>query len=280
MQGSNQDPTTDGPHLEQVDGTLPDSSSPLADAGGDYRTGDSRTDGAIVDAPQDVVLPTIVWSADHETGDIGQWLVGGEFAQNNGSYQVVDSRAHTGTYSVSLSIDTDGPGGWYEAVLRRTDGLPAAAYYSAWVFIPSPFEPSPWCDVFVWQSVNASDYDPMFALGADIVEPGGLQLVLRYRPGGAEYVLHTQPRDELISLPRGRWFHLEAFYRRDLGTDGHIAVWQDGTKVFEVSGKPTLLAGGTLYWGIGLFTEAEMSPAEAAIYVDDVAISEDARLGP
>ncbi len=102
--------------------------------------------------------PDLVWFADHETGDISQWIPGGDYIQQGpkASYEVVTTQAHSGTHGVGLTINTDdsSPTGAHAAYLFRWEQLPDDGYYyySAWYFLPQDVQPGDWWNLFQWKS--------------------------------------------------------------------------------------------------------------------------------
>src|SRR3954453_16624922 len=55
--------------------------------------------------------PGVLWHADHETGDFSQWTAnygGGTYNSGNGVASISTDFAHSGSYSVALSLTTNG----------------------------------------------------------------------------------------------------------------------------------------------------------------------------
>ena len=89
----------------------------------------------------------ILWSADHESGDLSQWAAPGAWsggvylASADASVAISTEQAHSGQYSVKLSTpasnDTPSPtggGGLFKEGIFSKD-----AYYSVWYFLPRAY---------------------------------------------------------------------------------------------------------------------------------------------
>jgi len=219
----------------------------------------------------------IVWSATHETGDISEWKEHGDFIRQgySGAYHMVSPHAHSGIFSVSLSIDTMAPSdsGAHAAYLMFWDQLPENAYYySAWFYIPSEIKPDQWWTIWQWKSTfdgNSDNSKPMFSLGVEVDDQYKF-LRLIYRPDLESKTSFMQTK---APLPRDRWFQIEAYYEKST-TKGKVIVWQDGREIFNVDKLPTVLKDGTVYWSVNHYAD-KISPSPATIFIDDAIISLD-----
>lgn len=225
----------------------------------------------------------IVWKATHESGDIREWQAHGDFIRQGQSawYSMVSPFAHSGKYSVELTIDTEGVSstGDFAAYLFYWDQLPEDAYYySAWYYIPAGTQPQNWWNVWQWKSTydgNTDNSVPMYIL--DIAEKGNGQLSLHLvsRPDTDEYVDYRQDKR---SVPTDQWFQIECFYKKSMDASGQVIVWQDGEEIINISDIQTTLSDNTIYWSVNHYTDYIL-PNPSRIFIDDAAISTQ-RLGP
>lgn len=232
--------------------------------------------------PAPVALATassVVWRADHETGDLSQWTKnqGGEAVFNSGTgrVRVSDTFARSGRYSLALTIrEADGRAQaarifrWHED-LRR-------GYYSAWYYFPRRYEPRTWWNIFQFKTHDRSGVSqPAWSLNVGNLPSGKMTFYLYSSLQQKTYNRPLTPNP--LPIPVGRWVHVEAFYRRATDGTGRIAVWQDGTKIYDITGVRTALTGYT-DWSITNYTD-DIRPGTVTIYVDDAKIST-SRLGP
>jgi hypothetical protein len=78
------------------------------------------------------------------------------------------------------------------------------------------------------------------------------------------------------SVPVGRWFQVEAFYRNAPDATGRLAVWLDGRRVADLAKATGAL--GWVGWRVGDMG-LDINPKTVTVYVDDCAISR-VRVGP
>jgi len=225
----------------------------------------------------------IVWKATHEDGDLREWQEHGDFITQGSSayYNMITSPTHGGNYAVSLTIDTEGfsNSGSYAAYLFYWDQLPENAYYySAWYYIPTGTHPQDWWNVWQWKSTYNGSTDnsvPMFSLDIREKSTGQLNLLLIYRPDLRDKIEYKQ---NIMTVPTGQWFQIEAYYKKGNNNNGQVIIWQDGTEIFNVSNAQTTESDNTVYWSINHYTDY-IIPSLSSIYIDDAAIST-SRLGP
>ncbi|MCD4672970.1 MAG: heparin lyase I family protein [Anaerolineaceae bacterium] len=228
-------------------------------------------------------VPSIVWKATHEDGDLREWQEHGDFITQGSSayYSMITSPAHSGNYAVALTIDTEGysSSGDFAAYLFYWDQLPGDAYYySAWYFIPPGTQPQDWWNVWQWKSTYNGSTDnsvPMYALDIREKSTGQLSLQLIYRPDIAEKIDYRQ---NILYVPTDQWFQIEAYYKKGVDNTGQVIVWQDGTEIFNLSSVKTTESDNTVYWSVNHYTDY-IIPNPSSIYIDDAAISTE-RLGP
>lgn len=253
---------------------------------------------------------SILWKADHETGNLYEWHysadwptenpnAGGGVFNTGGSQAIAQATGavkHSGNYAAEATIQ-----GAYKEVTRAVrllrwtdkpwdeDGgyFPNEAYYSAWFYFPHVYNPNQyapwdsngdggWWNVFQFKSDDDNgDSRPVWVLNVghdDGSENMFLYLYSEYNaPNG-----FTQASP--LVLPAGQWVHLEANYKNRTDTTGQIIVWQNGNEIFNIADVRTSLGGGdgNVIWGIGNYTDHVVggpTDGSATIYVDDAVVS-------
>ena len=209
----------------------------------------------------------LLWSADHETGDLSQWYqnqTGAVYTTGTGTVRITRAVAHSGCYALELSIrDADGQT-QAARIFRWRENL-KEGYYSAWFYFPQRYEPKLYRNIFQFKSETGDRNDPIWVLNVG------------NRPTGEMYFylfdwLHRKGYEQTaLDVPTKRWINIEVFYRRSMRKAGRITVWQDGVLLFDLDGVQTAIGDNTL-WSIDNYSD-EISPSDATIYVDDAAIS-------
>ena len=215
---------------------------------------------------------SILWSAQHETGDLGEWIAAGkggsEADMPDTSLAVSNDCAHTGRYSVKL---TNGAVSMSESAhLWRQDDYPPEAYYSAWFYLPRAYQTTADWSLVQFQVPPTADGGAIGQLlDIDLRSLPNGELILSVYDHRAAYLRSPTP-DPAILVPVGRWFQIEAFYRNLNDDSGQLTVWLDGQLNYDIH-RP-FGANTTVYWTVGSKTYG-LSPAESVIYVDDAAVS-------
>ena len=197
--------------------------------------------------------------------------------QGNGTNECIfnTTTVHSGTYSMELKID-DTNGDTQAAYAAYYDLPSGAGYYSAWYYIPSNIvtgDSNPtyeWWNLMQWKSTydqNSDNSRPVFGLDAG----SGDELTLVHLPDNLDNDRVIFPQSGTpVSLPKNQWFHLEVYYERDV-TAGHVVVWQDGVKLFDVDDYPTVLSDQTLYFLLNHYAD-KISPDVSSIYIDEISV--------
>lgn len=214
---------------------------------------------------------SILWSARHETGDLGEWTQAGKGGTQadkpDTSLAISTDVAHGGRYSVKL---TNGAVSMYEdANLWRVDDYPVGAYYSAWFYLPRAYQTTADWSIMQFQVPTADAGLVGQLLDIDLRSLPDGDLILSVYDHRAAY-LRTATPDPAIPVPIGRWFQIEAYYRNAADDTGELAIWLDGQLNYDL--RRPFGAGSTVYWTVASKTYG-LSPAESVIYVDDAAVS-------
>lgn len=213
----------------------------------------------------------VVWSADMESGSLSQWTAdqGGEavFNTGSGSVEVTQEQAHGGTHALKLSIS--GASGQVQAArIFRWHENQSEAYYSAWLYVPRTYRPKEWWDIFQFKGKTTDD-DP---------ESTPLWVVdVNSRPDGSMYLYLWDARNRrsfkpnaAVNVPIGTWFEITAYYRRAEDHSGRIALWQDGTLLYDIDHVQTAI-GPDVQWSLANYTD-DIDPPNPTIYADDAKI--------
>jgi hypothetical protein len=245
-------------------------SSGMADRGtnADIGGGNERT----VDA-----TPTILWFADHETGDLSAWHAGG--AANGGgqygagSHEVLRESAR-GSYAAKLTIDTTDRTDRTARLYRRTAS--GGAYYSAWFFFSQLHTPDVWWSIFIFRAQrDPNDVNTFVNLwDINVERPDGGNISLSFYDHLTQrFTRQSNP----IPLPVAQWTHIEAFFNYAPPDATRITIWQDGQPVLDLAGLGQA-PSPYFYWAVGNGSNG-LLPRVSSIYIDDAAIAT-GRLGP
>jgi hypothetical protein len=208
----------------------------------------------------------LLWSANMETGDLSQWNNGGgEF--NSGTYSTGASRdvAHSGAYSAKLTITTPPETGVRLFRWQESDKYPSL-YYSTWFYFPQHVAVTNYWNIMQWKSKTTSTNDPFYTL--NVLNSGSAMQLYLY-----DWQRKVSFKQSAVSLPVGKWVHIEGFYTCAADNTGSVTIWQDGQKILSDSGKSTRYSNGDCQWSTNNYSDG-LSPSPATIYVDDAGISQ------
>ncbi len=229
--------------------------------------------------PAPVPPPTtgqVIWSAGVEAGSLAEWWLpstyqggnngGGEY--NSGIADTVASQdyAHTGSWSAKMTVTTPSSPSSGTRMFRWLESQTyPALFYSAWFYIPARYVPVEYWNLFQWKSKHAAGVDPFFVLNIGNRADGTMYFYLW------DWQRSKQYEQTVKNVPVGQWFKVEGFYQCAPDSTGHVTLWQDGTKLFDVTGLSTRYADGVCQWSVDNYSNG-LSPATATIYIDDLAI--------
>ncbi|HMJ55460.1 MAG TPA: hypothetical protein VK540_25475 [Polyangiaceae bacterium] len=232
-----------------------------------------------LDARSDGARPTILWSADHETGNLSAWHMGGDTQGGEyaigGSGDVSRDRAHGGSsYSVKLTIDTTDGLDHLTRLYRRT--VSGGAYYSVWFYWNQAHTPTAWWSVMLFRA-QTDPADPNTVVNLWDIEASRQmdgQMTLRFLDHLTNKITYPLPAK---ALPVGQWVQVEAFFQYAPPSGTRVTVWQDGDPIFDVAGLGQS-PSSYLFWAVGNGSNG-LTPPLSTIYIDDAAIAT-GRLGP
>jgi hypothetical protein len=225
---------------------------------------------------------SVVWSADHETGDMSQWPRA-TLNWDSGDclyHGVSRDYAHSGSYSMKLAVDTRaGKAGCRQARLReiQTGGT---FVYSIWYYLPGPVLTvnNHW-NVFQFKSKRGTlPSEPIWTID---FQGNPLRPVLAWK-GGNYGVAGPQASNGVIgqrdypqaltTVPIGRWTHLAVYLDQSPDFDGRITVWHDGVKIFDIPNVRTRFPDGDARWVVNNYSNG-LTVNPFALYLDDAAIA-------
>ena len=249
---------------------------------------------------------SVLWSADHEEGDLSDWTfpaskdAGGGIlntGDNDVSASCSEGFVHSGRYAAKASISKAvraQNGNKAVRMVRWTDRpweqggktFPVEAYYSTWMFIPTSYNPNKyppwdpgdggWWNVFQFKSHDEKgESHPTWALNIEHNDAKKEMSFYMYSAiNSPNSFLQRNPKP----IPVQRWFHIEARCRKSWKNEGSITVWQDGEQILDIHGINTLVSSkdDQIVWGIGNYTDhiaGGTVEGEATLFFDDCAVS-------
>jgi hypothetical protein len=236
----------------------------------------------------------IIWKADHETGNLSQWhgWQAGDGAIDSGnctrpSSGVSSGVKRSGNYSMMMTIDTSSESGCRQ--FRNDEAFSGdPLYYSAWFYLPKSHAATNSWNIFQYKSKHsgASGSDPIWVIDLMPRSDGKMNLVLRFKcssvkgPYSSSACSGSSSRyyQTLMTVPVGQWFHVETYLEQSSSYGGHITVWQDGVKLFDMANVITKYSDGDQRWSVNNYSDA-LTPNPATMYIDDAVIATE-RVGP
>jgi hypothetical protein len=224
------------------------------------------------------------WIADMETGDLSQWRLGNNSSgieEDSGTclrpYKgVSDNQAHSGRYSILMTIDSSTDAGCREfREPEPSSGNPL--YYSAWYYIPNQVRVGSFWNIMQFKA-NLNGTSGLFwkidvrndsngRMFATLIWKG--TIAGPYAGDGIKVRKYTQ---NTAPLPVGKWFKLEAYLKQSEQFDGQITVWQDGVTIFNIQNVRTKFPGGYQNFSVNNYG-GRLLPNPTTLYIDDVSIS-------
>ncbi|HVZ88870.1 MAG TPA: heparin lyase I family protein [Polyangia bacterium] len=228
-------------------------------------------------APRVNVGSSLLWFAEHETGDFSEWTAGskGGYAADtpDTSVTITTDVAHSGTHSVKLA--NAAPTAYETARLYREDAFPTEAYYSAWFRLPQLYQTTEDWTIMQFNVPPTDGGSTGALLDVDLRSLASGEMILDIYDHRPEY-LRSPTAEPAIPVPIGQWFQIEVFYRNVGDDTGRFTLWLDGQVNYDLH-RPFGLSS-TTYWSPCSSTEG-LSPTQSDLYVDDAAVSL-VRVGP
>jgi hypothetical protein len=216
---------------------------------------------------------SLLWSATFEPGNLSEWTGdgnGGAFGDINLVPTVTTVVAHSGRYAGLLTLAPTA-GMTSTNYLFRDAPSPAAAYYSAWFYVPSTVTVGTWLSLTHFRGSTTGDGNNLSAIWDVNLYPrtdGSLAAQL------FDYSTQQnsrQPNVVPLPFPFDTWVQFEVYFVKAIGPTGRIQVWQDGTLILERDAVATV-TNDWLQWDAGGACDA-LTSSPATVYIDDAAIS-------
>src|SRR5262249_49506912 len=145
--------------------------------------------------------------------------------------------ARSGQHALRATVTSPGEPVASVGVAMRNGILPKEAYYSAWYYIASPMTAGEYWLFFKFRSRSvASD-------AATLVDLWDVDFNARGDGTMGVFIYHhdTGNRAPLATptVPIGRWFQVEAFFRAASDATGRLMVWLEDTLIYDLK-EPTV----------------------------------------
>ena len=229
---------------------------------------------------------TVIWSANMETADLSQWTINGTKGGSYDSgtcirpnYGVTTEKAHSGAFSMKMTIDTTVQESGCRQFRHQESVTGNTYYYGAWFFIPANTKATNYWNIFQFKSQTSTRNDPFWVI--DLMprkSTGSLRLLLRWKgtvvgPYSTDSKTGTKYYDQgLVDAPVGKWFHIQAYLVQSSYFTGHLVIWQDGVKIYDMVNVKTKYVGGDERWSVNNYSD-KVSPTPATLFVDDATVS-------
>ena len=213
--------------------------------------------------------PAFLWWTDHETGDLSDWTRGGDtlgasYEIGGGTIGVATTPTRSGHFAL---VSTTPPGTPPAAALNagqvtRKSDAPPDGYYGAWFYVPGFVRPTTYWVFFSFHNgADAVLWDVKLAP----TDAGTMTLQLLHHDTGDVTPLQN------VTVPLGRWFQVQAYYRATGDAGDALRVWLDDALVFEIDGADPAGAAG-VRWTLGTVTDG-LTPGPVALSIDDAFIA-------
>lgn len=239
-----------------------------AGAGG----GETSSTGSGGEGGQGAAPPVLIWSADHETGDLSQWTADGRggatWLSANGEAAVYPQLGRSSSHALLLGI-----GAPYLAVNMAQqcrwgvgeEDLPLEATYGAWLKLDNAEPATSYWMLMSFGYQTAASLET--SLAVDVVFQNGVPHV-----GVFDHLAWEAVGMAGVALPVGEWVHLEGLFRADAGSQGKLVLRQDGTEIVRIEGRPTSTADALrVAWCVVNGSDGFAS-ATMKVIVDDASI--------
>jgi len=185
------------------------------------------------------------------------------FSDPAASFHTVTSPVHTGQFAAAFDVNSSQSSS-YQARCVRQGGLPAAAYYGAWYYVPALVTNRAVWNLFHFQGGNPTQHG-LWDVSLINTANGDLQTVVFDFLGGTKRGPVNPP-----PIPIGTWFHMQFYLKRAANATGEIALYQNGQMLTDVA---NIITDDSNFgqWYVGNYADG-LEPADSTLYVDDVTI--------
>jgi hypothetical protein len=272
--GGQGDATIDAQSDATIDAQAEAQADALADAQGDVQSDVPGCPGSVADAGPTTDPDASVgsWTTSFEKGFCEYAAPTGFcYAAGPGSYALVTSPVHSGTYAAAFTAHGVGDAGVGPGQARCVEQgvFPTAAYYGAWYYVPAVAVNRDVWNLFHFQgsgSGNDSGWSSLWDVSLGNTGGGGPVHIILY-----DSLNGMAPSTSAVpDIPIGQWFHVEVYFKRAKDTTGQLMLLQDGLMAANLTG---LVTDPTDWgqWYVGNWADNLVPPA-STVYVDDVTI--------
>ena len=243
-------------------------------------------------APQQDYVGKMIWSANHEKGNKSEWSGNyprGEVKIN----EVSKENPHSGEYSIKMTNSTGekvmASNQYFDHFEVTGANVTEDGIYECWFYCNESFDLSPsnpsWDNLMQWMVKNTDGIGhPVFTIGFGVrgIKGQGGKNFLELR-NAKEHFENTPsiniPELVKVDVPIKKWFRIRARYIQS-ATNGRVVVWQDDTKIYDVSNvitRPENDISGkaikTLQWSCNSYNGGILSDTNTVTrFIDDAAI--------
>lgn len=211
---------------------------------------------------------TVPWSTGFEDGLCGYArALGYCFATGDAHFEAVAAPTHEGVGAAAFVVNSSAREAQARCVRQGT--FPPDAVYGAWFYVTAAAaDTKNWNLMFFNGGPAGSNLMAFWDVSIDVIDGRNVLVVF-----DQQHQTRLVPTDG-PDVPIGSWFHVELRLRRSAQKDGLIELYQDGVRIYSLSGIVT----DTTEWGqwyVGNLA-AGRTPPNSTLYIDDVSI----RLAP
>ncbi len=214
--------------------------------------------------PTTVTTTKPVWSTNAEISSMSQLGIQSAVHGDSGSDTVTIATAPggsspSGTKAFQM-VSTDGrcEFQFYPGSLIQND-----FYYSFWIYVPSSMglpSSGQWLVLFQIEGTANSRYEPIGKISINSWDKPSVTLYWENTNA-----VQTELSNSGVALPRDQWVHFEWYTH--IGTNGELACWMNGQKLWDVTGVDTsALHASTMYFMNDLYG------MPGTVYVDNMAL--------
>jgi hypothetical protein len=208
------------------------------------------------------------WTADFENGFDDYEAMGAcGFCYGTAgasSYKIVNTPVHRGQSAAAFSL-TKSSSGRVQTRCVFQGALPVEARYGAWFFLPSIARNTNTWNLVHFQGGVPDAWNNLWDVS---IEAGNNDALSLYLFDGMRTLKHMPTT--AMSVPVGKWFHVEIRILRAKDSTGEVELFQDGVSLLKLTGLAT-----DNYdfgqWYVGNYVE-DLDLPELTVFVDDVSV--------
>ncbi|MCE9554221.1 MAG: prepilin-type N-terminal cleavage/methylation domain-containing protein [Planctomycetes bacterium] len=248
--------------------------------GGSTGTTTGTTTGGTTGNPDPPTDRRLIWSTNHESGNISTWNFGRQAIYDNGTGHTEMAQvgfAKSGNWVLKQNLTADGSSGARCFITSQQDNtaLPDELYATSYLYLPTDF---PWQNIGPWWNlqqlkerltVGASPFvDPTIYLSIASDSNGPYLYIYNWIIGERYWVNQNIPSQSRVYLPLGKWIKLE-WYTNSKVTGGSTWLKQDGLLIIDRQNMRTITNDDyVINWSVDCYAGA--GPGAVTYYWDDL----------